>query len=64
MVKSTTSPIESAFQLQNGLFTHVLRGIKDGREFEELHVNASISRVLHAIQEWDEVLKIAKSPDL
>jgi tagaturonate reductase len=64
MVKSTTSPIESAFQLQNGLFTHVLRGIKDGREFEELHVNASISRILHAIQEWDEVLKIAKSPDL
>lgn len=64
MVKSTTSPIESAFQLQNGLFTHVLSGIKDGREYEELHVNASISRVLHAIQEWDEVLKIAKSPDL
>ena len=64
MVKSTASPIESAFQLQNGLFTHVLRGIKDGREFEELHVNASISRVLHAIQKWDEVLKIAESPDL
>jgi len=64
MVKSTSSPIEPAFQLQNGHFTHVLRGIKDGREYEELHVNASISRVLQAIQEWDEVLKIAKSPDL
>lgn len=64
MVKSTTSTIESAFQLQNGLFTHVLRGIKDGRELEELHVNASISRVLHAMHDWDEVLNIAKSPDL
>ena len=64
MVKSTSSPVEPAFQVQNGLFTHVLRGIKDGQEVEELHVNSSISRVLHAIQEWDEVLKIAKSPDL
>ena len=64
MVKSTTSPVEPAFQLQNGLFTHVLRGIKDGHEVEELHVNASISRVLHAMHDWDEVLKIARSTDL
>jgi len=64
MVKSTSSPVEPAFQIQNGLFTHLLRGIKDGHEVEELHVNASISRVLHAMHEWDEVLKIAKSLDL
>jgi tagaturonate reductase len=64
MVKSTTSPVEPAFQLQNGLFTHVLRGIKGGHEVEELHVNASISRVIHAMDDWDEVLKIARSTDL
>ena len=64
MVKSTASPVRPAFQLQNGLFTHVLRGIKDGHEVEELRVNASISRVLHAMHDWDEVLNIAKSPDL
>jgi tagaturonate reductase len=63
-VKSTTSPVEPAFQLQNGLFTHVLRGIKGGHEVEELHVNASISRVIHAMDDWDEVLKIARSTDL
>ena len=64
MVKSTSSPVEPAFQVQNGLFTHVLRGIKEGQEVEELHVNSSISRVLHAIQDWEEVLKVATSPDL
>ena len=64
MVKSTISPVEPAFQLQNGLFTHVLRGIKEGHEVEELHVNASISRVLHAMHDWDEVLNIARSSDL
>lgn len=64
MVKSTTSAIEPAYQLQNGLFTHVLRGVKDGKEVEEIHINTSVSRVLHAMHHWDEILNIAKSPDL
>ena len=64
MVKSTTTAVEPAFQIQNGLFTHVLRGVKDGNVIEELHLNAAISRVLQASYDWDEVLKIAKSADL
>lgn len=64
LVKSTISPVEPAFHLQNGLFTHILRGVKEGKVIEVVHMNASISRVLHAINDWDVVLKMATSPDL
>ena len=41
-----------------------VRGFRDGKVVDEIEVSDSISRVLVAATEWDEVLKVASSPDL
>jgi tagaturonate reductase len=50
--------------MQDGLFTHVIKGIDKGKPVEELHINAAISRCVHAEQDWQEILLLAESPDL
>ncbi len=64
MVKSTPGAVDPAFQMQDGLFTHVIKGIDKGKPVEELHINAAISRSVHAEQDWEEILLLAESPDL
>src|SRR3954463_11121058 len=48
VVKSTSHGDATAFEKQDGLFTHCIRGLENGRKVEENIVNASISRVLNA----------------
>jgi tagaturonate reductase len=64
VVKSTDSGGADAFSDQNGLYTHCVQGIEAGKKVEEKILNASISRVLAAKSEWDEVLKCAANPDM
>lgn len=64
MVKSTSGAIDSAYETQDGLFTHLIKGIDNGNPIEELHINAAISRCLHADQDWQDILQLAESPDL
>jgi tagaturonate reductase len=64
VVKSTDTGSASAFDEQDGLYTHVVRGIDDGEKVDEVFVNASISRVLSAGKEWAEVLKCAYNPEM
>lgn len=64
MVKSTPSPVESAFIDQDCLFTQVIRGIEDGKPMEAFFLNTSVSRCLHAKENWNEILKFATSPHL
>lgn len=64
MVKSTPGAVDQAFQMQDGLFTHVIKGIDKGKPVEELHINAAISRCVHAEHDWQEILLLAESPDL
>lgn len=50
---------------ERGCRYHVaVRGFSDGKVVDEVEVSDSISRVLVAATEWDEVLKVASSPDL
>jgi len=41
-----------------------VRGFQDGKVVDEVEVADAISRVLVAATEWEEVLKVAASPDL
>jgi tagaturonate reductase len=61
VVKSTDTPGANAFDEQNGLFTHCIRGIENGQLIDEYHLNASISRVLTAATQWDSIINLASS---
>lgn len=64
VIKSTQAGTTDAFAAQEGLYSVCVKGIADGRRVDETHVNASISRVLSAANEWVEVLALATSEDL
>lgn len=63
MVKSTDSD-STAFDRQNGLYTVCVRGVENGITRQENIINASISRVLSASTEWNEVLACAHNPEI
>lgn len=64
VVKSTTKGDTSAFDKQDGLFTLCVRGIQNGKKVEENSINSSISRVLDAHREWDQILKCAHNQNM
>lgn len=64
LVKSTASGGTDAFQQQDGLFTQVIKGIENGKEVSEKVINASISRVLSAKEEWKQILACASSKEM
>lgn len=49
---------------QEGLYTLILQGFKNGEPRREKRVISSISRCLNPVQDWSEVLECAKNPDL
>jgi tagaturonate reductase len=64
VVKSTDSGGADAFDLQDGLYTHCIRGLHEQKMVDEFIINSSISRVLSAATQWKEVLACAANPDL
>jgi tagaturonate reductase len=64
VVKSTDSGGVDAFNQQQSLFTHALRGIQDGEVVNETIINSSISRTLSASNQWHEILQVAAREDL
>ncbi|RAJ05322.1 tagaturonate reductase [Chitinophaga skermanii] len=65
MVKSTTQGNDAtAFENQDGLYTLCVRGIEDGRPVHENIINASVSRVIEAQQDWPSVLECAHNQQL
>jgi len=64
MVKSTNQGATVVFSRQDNLYTQIVRGIKNGKNIEEAIINASISRVLSAADEWTEILTCAANPQL
>lgn len=62
VVKSTGSGGVDAFDEQDGLYTHCIRGIEADSIIEENIINASISRVLSANTQWREILDAAANP--
>ena len=59
IVKSTSQGDTDAFALQDGLYTQFVKGIENGKAVEETIINASISRVLSAKDEWAAILQCA-----
>ena len=63
VVKSTSGDTE-AFHNQDCLYTVCVRGMEEGKPVSENTINASISRVLKASDEWPLVLACAHNPEM
>lgn len=61
VVKSTSQGDTTDFIRQDGLYTLIEKGIVTGQPVERISINASISRVLSAAEEWDTILTCAAS---
>lgn len=64
VVKSTDTPGSDNFQQQDGLYTVVVRGFENGQSVDKWDLNASISRVLAASSQWENILASAVNPDM
>jgi tagaturonate reductase len=64
VVKSTGSADTGPFEKQDGLYTLVVRGVEENKKVEEYIINASISRVLSAKNEWEKILQCAGNPQM
>lgn len=60
IIKSTNTGGIDEFKAQDGLFTHCIRGIYNGKNVDESFINTSISRVLAAGSDWDQILALSK----
>ncbi len=64
IVKSTDQGDTKAYNDQDGLYTILERGVVDGLPSEKIFLNASISRVLSANKDWDEIIQCAANPQM
>lgn len=64
VVKSTDGGDLTAFSRQDNLYTVCVRGIEAGKKIEENIINASISRVISAKENWSAILACASNPQL
>jgi len=64
VVKSTQQGTTDDFADQDGLYTLCVKGIDNGHLVNQAYVNASISRVLSATEDWASILAFAKSEEL
>jgi tagaturonate reductase len=64
VIKSTSQGGTDAFAQQDNLFTQCIRGLEGETKIEENIINASISRVLSAREQWNEILQCAANPDM
>src|SRR6187549_4268850 len=62
VVKSTDTGDSAAFDKQDSLYTLCIRGLENGKEIKENIICSSISRVLSARQDWEEILQCAHNP--
>ena len=63
-VSSTGSGRVDSLNDQNGLYTLVTEGLENGRATREFRLVSSLSRAVDAVEQWDEVLELARNPDL
>lgn len=64
VVKSTSKGGTNEFDDQDCLYTHTIRGIKDGKEISENIINSSISRVITPAQDYQTYLDCATNPEM
>jgi tagaturonate reductase len=64
VIKSTSNGGVDDFAHQDALFTHCVRGVYAGQNVDRHFINTSISRVLTAVSEWDQIIALAASNDI
>jgi tagaturonate reductase len=64
VVKSTSTGDTGSFDNQDGLYTLLMKSAENGVPTEQSVICSSISRVLHAGDEWAAVLKCAEDPQI
>ena len=64
VVKSTDTGGADAFDTQDGLYTICVQGLENGKQTEEIIINAAISRVLSAKTQWQAILDCAHNPEM
>jgi tagaturonate reductase len=64
VVKSTGKGDLKDFRDQDNLYTICIRGIENGQNIEQNIVSSAISRVLSADSEWENILGVARNPDV
>lgn len=64
VVKSTANGDTDAYAAQDGLYTLAVRGIDNGRKVAYDEIVASVSRVLSAQTEWEDILQCAANPEM
>jgi tagaturonate reductase len=64
VIKSTGGGETDAFDQQDGMYTLSVRGVENGIDMDQQVICSSISRVLSATKQWDEVLISAVNTDL
>ena len=63
-VGSTGSGRDDIVNNQDGFYTLVTEGIENGGSVRELRVISSLSRALSANAEWDDVMQLARNPEI
>ncbi len=63
-IGSTGSGRDDLINSQDGLFTLLSEGLEKGKAVREYRVVSSLSRALSAVNQWDEVLALARNPDI
>lgn len=63
VVQSTGTDVADQLNASRGIFHIAVRGLEDGRDVRRDEV-ASISRCLAATRDWNEILGVARSPEL
>jgi tagaturonate reductase len=64
VVKSTSAGTTHEFSKQDCLYTIAIKGIENEKKIEEYIINSSVSRVLSAKENWNDVLQCAYNPEL
>jgi tagaturonate reductase len=64
VVQTTGEQRADALARQGGRYHVLVRGLSEGQVIDHVEESASISRALVATRQWDEVLAVARSPQL
>jgi tagaturonate reductase len=63
-VKPRAGELDGAFGSQRGLYTTVIRGVREGKRVTEFRAVTSLSRCISAYSQYDAFMGCAENPDL
>jgi len=64
VVQPIREGLVSALNEQDGLYTLILRGLKNGKAVETKEIISSVSRGINPYTDWEEFLRCAENPDI